>query len=164
MVGRPTRTRLLVLLIIQLTCTRGSLLITAGTCCLRSKLHLRNLRRCRTRKTSLSNKRYEANRLRRMLEGLNIIHISNLWRLPQRLVWLHRKIHDSWTPLSPSWAPHLQTANDCGRVRKSRSLCHSRHQARPSDQTGRLNRSARQNHVQPRLRVRLALCKTSCQS
>ena len=164
MVGRPTRTRLLVLLIIQLTCTRGSLLITAGTCCLRFKLHLRNLRRCRTRKTSLSNKRYEANRLRRMLEGLSIIHISNLWRLPQRLVWLQRKIHDSWTPLSPSWAPHLQTANDCGRVRKSRSLCHSRHQARPSDQTGRLNRSARQNHVQPRLRVRLALCKTSCQS
>jgi hypothetical protein len=29
-----------------------------------------------------------------MLEGLNIIHIRNRWRLPRRLVWLRRKIHD----------------------------------------------------------------------
>jgi len=94
MVGRPTRTLLLDRLVTRLMCIRGSLLTTEGTCCLPSKSHPRNLPRYPTSKTSPSNKRLEASKLRRMLEGRNTIHISNLWRLLQRLVWLHRRMND----------------------------------------------------------------------
>jgi hypothetical protein len=91
-VGRPTRILLLVLLATQLTCTRGSLPTTAVICCLHSKSHPRNLQRYRTSKICPSNRRREGSRLRRMLEGRNTTHISNLWRLLQRLV-CRRKIH-----------------------------------------------------------------------
>jgi hypothetical protein len=93
MVGRPTKTLLLVLPATPLMCIRVSLLTMAGTCCLHSKSHLKNPQRYHTNKTSPSNKCHEASRLRRMLEGRNIIRISSLWHLRQRLVWVHRKIH-----------------------------------------------------------------------